>query len=190
MKTLMKFRILITLSFFLFATVLIQAQTDKLKTLEAGVNNAKAKVAVNERKLAIADSLITKGTEMVSEAKSENKTIDADTKKLDKDHAAQLKPIMKLTTSKDKAEATKAKADMKAIETKYKADQKAIETRVRDVTKKQTTGTANIARGKTAKKTAQDALKASNEALKVAQGKYDAASAPAEEKSSKGKGKK
>jgi hypothetical protein len=127
---------------------------------------------------------------MINEAKTENKAIDADTKKLDKDHAAKLKPIMKLTTSKDKAEATKAKADLKALETQYKADQKAIETRVKDATKKQTTGTANITRGKTAKKTAQDALKASNEALKVAQGKYDAESAPAEEKGSKGKGKK
>lgn len=169
---------------------LAQGQVDKVKTLETGVNNAKAKVAMNERKIAVADSLITSGNQLLAESKAETKVIDADSKKLEKDYAAKQKPLLKLSTSKDKAEAMKAKADLKALDMQYKADQKAIEARVKDATKKQTTGTANIAKGKNAKGTAQDALKTSKEALKTAQEKYDAATAPAEDKNAKGKGKK
>jgi len=170
--------------------VAAQGQPDKIKTLETGVNNAKTKVALNERKIAVADSLVTAGNQLLAESKAENKVIDADSKKLDKDYAAKQKPLLKMSTSKDKAEAIKAKADLKALDLQYKADQKAIEARVKDATKKQTTGTANIAKGKNAKGSAQDALKTSKEALKTAQGKYDAATAPAEDKSAKGKGKK
>lgn len=186
----MKFRILITLSFFLFVPILLQAQTDKLKALETSVNNAKAKVSLNERKLVIADSLVNVGNQMISESKAETKAIDADSKKLDKDYSVRQKPLVKLAASKDKAEALKSRADLKVIDTQYRADTKAIETRIRDAAKKQSTGSANVARGKTAKKTAQDALKASQALLKTAQAKYDAAAAPPEDNNAKGKGKK
>lgn len=194
MKTIMNFRILVMLSFFLLIPVLTRAQTDKnaaqLKNLETGIANAKAKVAINERKLAVADSLITLGTQMVAESKTEIKTIDAESKKLEKDHSSNLKPLTKLSTSKDKGEATKARSDLKALEVQYRSDAKGLDTRLRAAEKKQTTGNANVTKGKTAKKSAQDALKISQAALKAAQAKYDAASGSAEDTSAKDKKKK
>lgn len=194
MKTIMNFRILIMLSFFLLIPVLTRAQTDKkadqLKNMETGLAAAKAKVAVNERKLAIADSIITTGTQMLAESKTEIKAVDAESKKLEKDLAANKKPLTKLSTSKDKGESTKAKADLKALDMQYRSDAKVLDTRLRAAEKKQTMGNAAITRGKAAKKTAQDALKASQEALKTVQAKYDAAADSGENTGSKGKSKK
>jgi hypothetical protein len=194
MKTTMKFRAFFMSALFLSLTIIVAAQTDPkavaLKNLETAVANAKAKVAVNERKLAIADSLVSTGTQMVGEAKTSAKAIDADSKKLDKDYSTRQKPLVKLASSKDRAEAAKARVDLKVIDTQYKADTKAIETRIKDATKKQTTGDANIVRGKTNKKNAQDALKASQAALKAAEERYNLAAAPPAEKDSKGKSKK
>jgi chromosome segregation ATPase len=194
MKTKMNFRILAALSVFLLAPVLVQAQTDQkaavLKNLETGVATAKAKVAVNERKLAVADSLITAGTKLIAESKTETKAIDADSKKLEKEYAANQKPLTKLSTSKDKAAATKAKADLKALTLQYKTDSKAVETRIKDATKMSTIGNAALTKGKAAKKSAQDALKASQAALKTVQAKYDAASGSGENTNPKGKTKR
>jgi chromosome segregation ATPase len=194
MKTIMNYRILVMLSFFLLIPVLTQAQTDKkateLKNLETGIATAKAKVAMNERKLAIADSVITTGTQMIAESKTEIKAVDAESKKLDKDLAANKKPLTKLSTSKDKGESIKAKADLKALDVQYRSDAKALDTRLRAAEKKQTTGNANLTKGKAAKKSAQDALKISRAALNAAQAKYDAASASGDNTNSKDKKKK
>jgi hypothetical protein len=194
MKTIMNFRILIMLSFFLLIPVFTQGQTDQkaaaLKNLETGISTAKAKVALNERKLAVADSLIESGTRLLAESKTETKVIDAESKKLDKDYAAKQKPMTKLSTSKDKAEATKAKADLKALTAQYKIDSKALEIRIKESTKKTTTGNANLTKGKAAKKSAQDALKMSQAALEAAQTKYDAASGSGQNTNSKDKKKK
>jgi len=70
------------LSFLMFIPLLINAQAlspqDKkaaeLKRLETGVNTAKTKVDLNERKLAVADSLITAGNQLTSESKTETKS--------------------------------------------------------------------------------------------------------------------
>jgi ABC-type Na+ efflux pump permease subunit len=178
MRTLMNFRILVMLSFLLLAPVLTQAQTDKkaaeLKKLETGIATAKAKVALNERKLTIADSLITMGTQLTAESKTETKAIATERKKLDKDYATRQKSLTKLSTSKDKEESTKAKADLKTLGVQYKLDSKALDTRLKNATKKSTTGNANLTKGKTAKKNARDAIKISQAALDAAQAKYDA----------------
>ncbi len=172
------------------ATAQTDAKAAQLKTLETSLANAKARVALQEKKIAAADSTVNAGTQLIKSSKTELKAVDAESKKLEKDYAAKQKPLQKLTASKDKAEAAKARADIKALDTQYKIDNKALETRLREATKKQTTGASAIERGKTAKKNAQDGLKAATAALKTAQAKYDAATAPAEDKNSKGKGKK
>jgi hypothetical protein len=158
---------------------IVHAQVDKkaaeIKKLETGLNVAKANVAKQEKAIALSDSLVAKGTEQMNESKAETKAIAAERKALDKEHAAQAKSLGKLTTSKDKDEAAKAKADLKAMELKYKADVKALDTRLKDATKKSTTGTTNVSKGKSGKKTATDALKTAQASLDVAQEKYDIA---------------
>ena len=194
MKTFKNFRILILLPLFLLAPALSKAQTDKkqaeLKKLETSLTAAKAKVAMNERQLNASDSLITLGNQMIAESKTENKAIEADRKKLDKDNAASRKSLTKLSTSKDKDESLKAKADLKTLDVQYKSDSKTLSTRIRDVTKKMSTGNANLTRGKAGKKNAQDALKISRKTLDLAQEKYDNASSSGDNSTSKEKKKK
>jgi chromosome segregation ATPase len=161
----------------------VNAQTDKkaaeIKRLETALTAAKKNVAKNERSLAIADSLITKGTEQLNESKAETKAIDTERKTLDKQYATQKKPIEKLTNSKDKAEATKARNDLKALDAKYMTDSKALDTKLKDATKKSTTGSSNVSKGKTGKNNATDALKTSQASLDAAQEKYDIATGTA-----------
>ncbi len=194
MSTSKCFRFLIMLPFLFLIPVLANAQADKkqaeLKKLETSLAAAKAKVALNEQQLAKADSLITQGTQMISESKTENKAIETERKKLDKDKATKQKSLLKLTTSKDKAEATQARVDLKALDVQYKSDSKALAIRLKDATKKMTTGNANLTRGKSGKKSAQDALKISRKALDAVQEKYDNANASGEEPAAKGKKKK
>jgi hypothetical protein len=184
MNTIVNFRILSMLSILLFTPVLTQAQTDKksaeLKNLETGIATAKAKVTLNERKMTVADSLIESGNLLIAESKTEIKTINAESNKLDKDHAIKQKPLIKLSTSKDKGESSKARADLKTLDIQYRSDAKALDTRLREAERKQTIGNANLTKGKAAKKSAQDALKASQATLKAAQAKYDVANASGE----------
>lgn len=185
---------LVMLALLLLTTVLVKAQPDKkaaeLKKLETNVDMAKARVALNERKLEVSDSLINVGTQQVDESKNETKAIEADRKKLDKDNAARQKSLSKLTTSKDKDEAVQARADLKALNLQYSADSKALSLRSKDATKKMSTGNANLTKGKANKKSAHDALKMAQSALDAAQAKYDAATGSDEKTPSKGKKKK
>ncbi len=194
MRIVMNFRLLVMLAFLLLAPVLTQAQTDKkadeLKKLETSIAAAKAKVALNERQLTISDSLITSGTQLIAESKTETKVIEADRKKLDKDNVTKQKSLTKLSTSKDKEEANKAKADLKALDIQYKLDSKALSTRLKDATKKMSMGNANLTKGKATKKNAQDALKISRATLAAVQAKYDAASTSGEKTIGKDKKKK
>lgn len=183
-----KFQILAVIGLFGFlsnAYVFSQAAPDKkaaeLKKLEAGVTAANVNVTKNEKLLAIADSLVSTGTTMVAEAKTEAKELSAERKKLDKEYSTNKKPLEKQLGSKDKAEATQAKADIKALDTQYKADVKAMDLKVKDNVKKSTTGTANLTKGKAGKKTAEGGLKTAMEAKDAAQAKYDAAAGGGEE---------
>jgi chromosome segregation ATPase len=182
--------------FMLLLTVsgVAMGQVDKkaaeVKKLEAGLTLAKNNVAKNEKQIAIADSLISTGTNQVNESKAETKTIAAERKKLDKDYAAGKKLLDKQAGSKDKTEAAKAKTDIKALDTKYKADVKASDNRLKESTKKSTTGSSNLSKGKASKKTAEDGLKSSQTSLDAAQAKYDAATGAAVEKSETKKKKK
>lgn len=194
MSTTKNFRILILLPFLLLTSVMTNAQSDKkqaeLKKLETSLTAAKAKVALNEQQLAKSDSLITLGAQMTAEAKTENKAIEADRKKLDKDYTSGQKSLTKLSSSKDKDEAGKARADLKMLSVQYSSDLKALGIRQKDATKKMSTGNANLTRGKAGKKSSQDALKISRKALDLAQKKYDNANGSEATTSSKEKKKK
>jgi NaMN:DMB phosphoribosyltransferase len=165
--------------FFLTIQGVSLAQTDKkaaeLKKLEAGITVARNNVAKNEKLLVVADSLISNGTDQMNESKAETKSIAAERKKLDKDYATRKKPLNKLVASNDKTEVTQGKADLKALDTQYKTDVKALDIRLREATKKSTTGTSNLTKGKTSKKAAEEGLKTTQAALDAAQAKYDAA---------------
>jgi chromosome segregation ATPase len=194
MRVLKSFKILVMLSISLLAPVVTRAQTDKkadeLKKLETSVATAKTKVTLNEKQLNVADSLITAGTQLIAESKTETKAIEVDRKKLDKDNATKQKSLSKLTTSKDKEEASKARADLKAQDTQYRSDSKALSIRLKDATKMMSTGNANLTKGKATKKNAQDALKISRATLANAQAKYDAASGSGDKTTTKDKKKK
>jgi len=194
MSTVRNCRILILLPFLLLISFLTNAQADKkqaeLKKLETNLAAAKAKVALNERQLAKSDSLITLGTQMIAESKTENKAIETDRKNVDKNNITKKKSLTKLSTSKDKEEATTARADLKALDLQYKSDLKALGIRQKDVTKKMSTGNSNLTRGKAGKKSAQDALKISRKSLDIAQEKYDNANVSADNKTTKDKKKK
>ena len=194
MNTVKSFRILIVLPFLLLTSVLTNAQADKkqaeLKKLETSLATAKAKVALNEQQLTKSDSLINLGTQMITESKTETKAIEAERKKLNKDNITSQKPLTKLSTSKDKEESNKARADLKALDVQYKSDSKALDTRLKDATKKMSAGNANLAKGKAGKKNAQDALKISRKTLDSAQEKYDNANGSGVNTTSKEKKKK
>lgn len=164
----------------------------EIKKQEAALKMAKANHAKAEKAVNIADSLVSTGTTMISESKAELKTLAAEKKQLDKEYATKKKPLTKQVGSKDKDEATQAKNDMKALDTQYKADIKANDTKMKAATKKMTTGEANVAKGKGAKKTADASLKTAQASLDAAQEKYDAATgaAPAEEEKGGKKKKK
>jgi hypothetical protein len=194
MSTVKSFRILIVLPFLLLTSVLTNAQADKkqaeLKKLETSLAAAKAKVALNEQQLTKSDSLINLGTQMITESKTETKAIEAERKKLNKDNITSQKPLTKLSTSKDKEESNKARADLKALDVQYKSDSKALDTRLKDATKKMSAGNANLAKGKAGKKNAQDALKISRKTLDSAQERYDNANGSGVNTTSKEKKKK
>ena len=170
---------------FLSTTGVALAQVDKkaaeLKKLEAGITTARNNVAKNEKLLALADSLISTGTAQINESKAETKSIATERKRTDKEYAIGKKPLDKLAASKDKAEVTKAKADLKALDVQYKANVKALDLKLKEATKKSTTGTSNVTKGKTSKKTASDGLKTTQAALDAAQAKYDIATGVVEE---------
>jgi chromosome segregation ATPase len=163
----------------LFISAIGNAQTDKkqdqLKKLEDAVNKAKAKNEQNERKVFVADSLISSGEQMIADADAEYSIVDNDLKALDKTYATNHKSITKMLNSKDPDEASKAKADLKALDTQYKADVKAIDTRIKILTKKANKGNSDLTKGKEAKKTTSAALKESQKALDAASKKYEAA---------------
>jgi chromosome segregation ATPase len=182
-------------TFLLMISFIANAQTQTLtpeekkaaeiKKLETSLNAAKAKVDQAQRKIEVADSLVTAGEAMLEESRTEDKAITSERKALEKEYSANRKPIEKQTTSKDKEEATAAKAELKTLDTQYKADVKALDARYKESTKKFTTANSNIDKGKMNKKTAKDALNLAETNLETAQAKYDAATAPPEEKKKK-----
>jgi hypothetical protein len=170
-----------------------QEQTDKkaaeLKRLETNLNNARAKVTMYERKITVADSIIDAGNRMIAGAEYEKDSLDGEYTRLEKEFAVNEKKLLKQSSSKDKDEATKAQADLKALDLKYKADTKALENKAKNADKKEINGNATVTKGKNARKTAEDALEVAQANLEVATARYDAAANPDEEKSS-GKKKK
>jgi hypothetical protein len=180
---------------FTVMPVISQAQTaDKnaaaIKKLELNMETAKKNVAKNEKTMAVSDSLIQKGNEMVAESKIELKALASERKKLDKEYATNRKALEKQSFSKDKAEAAKAKTDLKALDTKYKTDSKELDNKQKLADKNSLTGASNINKGKTSQKAAQDGLKTARESLEAAEIKLNNATNPSEEGSTEKKKKK
>jgi chromosome segregation ATPase len=179
MKICLKYKALFVTIPLLMILVPAVAQTDRkaaeMKNLEAAVANSRVRVAMNEKRVTDADSIINAGKRMLDESKAEMKAVDSGSRKLEKEYAAKRRPVTKLADSKDKTEANRARTDLRAIDAQYKTDNRALETRLREALRKQTAGITNIQKGKTARKNAMEALKVSNNALKAAQAKYNAA---------------
>ena len=179
MKTITGSGFILILMSLLLLPILAVAQADRkaaeLKNLEKNISVAQARVGLNQKQLAAADSLINLGHQMIKEGKSEVKAVYKESDNLEKEYASAHKPLEKLSTSKDKAEAVRARADLKALDGKYRADNLSLELRLKSAERKQTSGASYIARGKTARMNARDALKTSGAALKAAQDKYDSA---------------
>lgn len=179
---------------FNIISLIAGAQTDKrpedLKKLESAITNAKARVAMNEKKVVAADSIINTGKKMIDESKADAKNVDSESRKLEKDYAAKYKSLRKLSNSRNKAEANKARTDLRALESEHKTKNRALETEFNNALKNQNAGIANIEKGRTARMNAKDALKVSIDDLKAAQAKYDAATATDENVAVKGKRKK
>jgi len=158
------------------------SQSPALKNLEAAVAAARTRVEMNEKKVADADSVIAAGRRMISESKAGLKAVDSESRKLEKEYAAQR------SKSGDRTVANKAKSDLRLLETHYKTGNRELETRFRDATRLQTTGISALQRGRTARKNAMDGLRAAGDALKVSQAKYDKAAGT--EKDDGGKNRK
>jgi len=164
------------------------SQSPALKNLEAAVAAARTRVEMNEKKVADADSVIAAGRRMISESKAGLKAVDSESRKLEKEYAAQRKSLTRLSKSGDRTVANKAKSDLRLLETHYKTGNRELETRFRDATRLQTTGISALQRGRTARKNAMDGLRAAGDALKVSQAKYDKAAGT--EKDDGGKNRK
>ncbi len=163
---------------FLFSSI-IRAQTDKnelrIQRLKENVARYETKVASKERKLEIADSLITTGEDMIYKAEDAFVLVENQQTNLDKEYRRHYKQLAKLQKSKDEEVADKAEADLKALYTQYKSDTKAIDAKIKNLTKQATAGQNNIAKGKEMRKTAGKDLKEAQARLDVAVEKYEAA---------------
>jgi hypothetical protein len=179
MRKAINYRIPVILAFTLMTTAFTRAQSFRrsaeLGGLNKGIVEARAKVAVNEKKVAAADSIINMGSLLTEEATKESKEVEAARRKLDKEYGARQKVLLKLSASKDRAETSKARADLKSLTLKYRSDIKDLTNRSKEATKKLTKGNAALKKGKAARQSAAYSLKVSKAALKDAQARYDAA---------------
>ena len=146
-----------------------------INKLEAALANAKNKVAIDEKKINSADSIIEAGKKVTDEAKEDIKNIDEESKKYEKDFASRYKDIKKLTGSKDKTVAKKAALDLRALDSEHRTTNRGFETKMNNAYRKQATGYSIISKGQKAKNTAKDSLTSSLDMLKAAQKNYDSA---------------
>jgi hypothetical protein len=164
---------------FLGSAVLSVAQTDRkaaeLKSLEKNLSTARIRVAMAQKQLNAADSLIKTGYQMIKEGKAESKSVFAESNRLDKEYSARHKTLEKLSTSDDKEEAAEARTELKKFDNQYKSENLSLEKKLKSAERKQSSGSSLVIRGKTAKLNARDAFKTANATLKSAQKKFDAA---------------
>lgn len=182
------------LSVFLYSGVSVtQAQVTNDESAknrqEAAIAALQKNIDKFEAQLTVADSLISVGNQMMTEAKSEIKSAENDRKKIEKEYLSSKKTLEKKTGSKNKEEAAAAKADLKSLDSQYKQDIKHVDLRLKEANKKSTDGIKNIEKGKNLKKNAGDGLKKAKTALEEAQAKLDAMKNPPQEKSSSKKKK-
>ncbi len=182
------------LSVFLYSGIFVtQAQVTNDESAknkqEAAIAALQKNIDKFEAQLTVADSLISVGNQMMTEAKSEIKSAENDRKKIEKEYLSSKKSLEKKAGSKNKEEAASAKADLKSLDSQYKQDIKHVDLRLKEANKKSTDGIKNIEKGKNLKKNAGDGLKKAKTALEEAQAKLDAMKNPPQEKSSSKKKK-
>ncbi len=143
---------------------------DKLKR---NVLLAETKFKATQTKVNYADSLIQVGSTQMTEGKTIQKQLKAETKNLDKQHSTERKSFAKLSGSKNRDEANEAKAELKKIDTQYKAEAKDLSNKVKANDKLITTGERNLNKGKTYAKTYGKTLKENQSALDYAKDALD-----------------
>ncbi len=143
---------------------------DKLKR---NVLLAETKLKAAQIKVDLADSLVQVGSSQVSEGKTTQKQLKAETKNMDKQHSAERKSFVKLSGSKNRDEAKEAKIELKKIDTQYKTEAKDLANKVKANDKLITTGQRNLDKGKTYTKTYGKTLKENQSAFNNAQDALD-----------------
>jgi hypothetical protein len=174
-------KILVMFLFFTGVNVSTYSQAAKpdkkeaeIKKLEMQLKTAKANLAKAEKAKAINDSLTETGTKMMDEGDEENKQLEADQKKADKEYATQTKALTKRMNSKDKDDAAQAKTEFKEIDIKYKADQKEFMTKKKALEKKAITGKMNMDKAKASRKTSEEALLRAQSSVEAIEQKIEA----------------
>jgi len=143
--------------------------TPKPSKEQVALNRAEANQAKIERKIAVADSLMTVGNATVEENQALYDQNQADRKTLDKEYAAKSKELNKALKSKDAQEVAAAKAELKQTDLDYKNAAKKSDTEMKALLKKIDTGLANVNKGKTIKKESSKALKDAQKATAAAE---------------------
>ena len=124
MKTLERIIVSCAIMLCLLISNTLTAQTDKnelkLQKLKENVARYEDRVTAKERKIEIADSLLTTGENMMFEAEDEFAEVEEEQAMQDKEFKTAYKELSKLQRSKDKETADEALVDMKALETQVR----------------------------------------------------------------------
>ncbi|MBN2743118.1 MAG: hypothetical protein JXR39_04400 [Marinilabiliaceae bacterium] len=175
MKFTKNLTLLLTIVFMGITSVCMAQQTPTASKHEMAIKKAEDKVAKIEKKMAIADSLITAGNVVKGDLKGEEDGQTGRLKEVQSEYASESKRLEKLMKSKDQTEVKQASLEKKALDAKYKADMKELDAVNKDAAKKAGKAEANIKKGKDLKKVAEKELKVARKELAAAQ---KAANAP------------
>lgn len=145
----------------------------KIAQTEAALQKAKDNLVKAERKVTIADSLVDVGMQAQIDGKDELKDQERELKMLEREFKANTKALNKRLKTDDEVEFMTAQKELKEVEAKYKADLKANDSKAKSALKKETKGGANYEKGKSQKKPAEEGLIKAQNALEVAQAKYN-----------------
>ncbi len=143
-----------------------EAEIAKLRTQ---LERARVAHEKQEKKVQIADSLITVGSTMREESSDEIKAAVSAMKARNKEYSTQRKSLEKRLKSKSREDVAEAKAEIKTLDAEYKAELKAHDALMKAQNKKSADGTKNLERGKTMKKEAGKMLKETSRNLTNAQ---------------------
>lgn len=174
-----KARVLMLLVAIFIASSSIIAQTAaekqalKVAQSAATLQKAKENLVKAERKVSISDSLVDVGIQNQLDGKDELKQLENELKIREKEYNTTEKALEKRMKSKDEVEFLQAQKELKEVDAKYKAYLKENDTKAKVSLKKETKGEADEVKGKGQKKPAEEGLLKAQQALEVAQAKYN-----------------